>query len=80
MYQGFQYAPNETVTATYVGTISNDDFEDAFIDKLNTDIGLVCYKKVSESSGSYSIASVYYVPVYSEDGAYTGYETFEEGD
>ena len=80
MYQGFQYAPNETVTETYIGTIDSDDFEDAFIEKLNMDIGLVCYKKISESSGSYSIASVYYVPAYTEDGLFIGYDAFEEGE
>ena len=80
MYQGFQYAPNETVTETYIGTIDSDDFVDAFIEKLNIDIGLVCYKKISESSGSYSIASVYYVPAYTEDGLFIGYDAFEEGE
>ena len=78
MYKGFQYCPNEIVTETYIGTVATDDFEDDFLDKLNMDIGLVCYKKISESSGSYSIASYYYVPTYDEDGMFTGYEAFEE--
>lgn len=76
MYNGFQYAPNQEVE-TYIGTVSTDDFEDDFIDKLGTDVGIVCYKQITESSGSYSLVSTYYIPTY-EDDVFSGYEEFEE--
>lgn len=43
MYQGFEPAYNGEVKGTYIGTIDVSDFEDIFIDKLNMDIGIVCY-------------------------------------
>ena len=77
MYNGFQYVPNEAVE-TYIGTLDTDDFEDAYIEKILSDIGIVCYQKISESSGEYTVASYYYVPSYDE-GVFSGYIAFTEG-
>lgn len=78
MYQGFELAYNGEIKVTYVGTIDVSDFEDEFIDKLNMDIGLVCYKQVVISDGApFYVSSVYY-PDYTEDGQFNGYLELEE--
>lgn len=78
MYQGFELAYNGEIKGTYIGTIDVADFEDAFIDKLNMDIGIVCYKQITISDGAPFYVVVYYEPQYSK-GVFTGYEEVEEG-
>lgn len=78
MYQGFEYAHNGEIKETYVGTIDVADFEDAFIDKLNMDIGLVCYKQIVISDGTPVYVSAVYYPDYTEDGEFNGYLELEE--
>lgn len=78
MYQGFEYAHNGEIKETYVGTVDVADFEDAFIDKLNMDIGLVCYKQIVISDGTPVYVSAVYYPDYTEDGEFNGYLELEE--
>lgn len=78
MYQGFELAHNGEIKGTYVGTIDVSDFEDIFIDKLNMDIGLVCYKQIVISDGAPVYVSAVYYPDYTEDGQFNGYLELEE--
>lgn len=78
MYNGFELAYNGEIKGTYVGTMDVADFEDAFIDKLNTDIGLVCYKQIVISDGAPVYVSAVYYPDYTEDGEFNGYLELEE--
>lgn len=78
MYQGFELAHNAEIKETYVGTIDVSDFEDIFIDKLNMDIGLVCYKQIVISDGAPVYVSAVYYPDYTEDGEFNGYLELEE--
>ena len=78
MYQGFELAHNGEIKCTYVGTMEVADFEDAFIDKLNMDIGLVCYKQIVISDGAPVYVSAVYYPDYTEDGEFNGYLELEE--
>lgn len=81
MYNGFELARNAEIKNTYVGTIDVADFEDVFIDKLNMDIGIVCYKQIVISDGAPVYVSAVYYPDYTEDGEFNGYlELEEEGD
>lgn len=78
MYQGFELAHNADIKETYIGTIDVADFEDVFIDKLNMDIGLVCYKQIVISDGTPVYVSAVYYPDYTEDGEFNGYLELEE--
>lgn len=78
MYSGFELAHNGEIKGTYVGTMDVADFEDAFIDKLNMDIGLVCYKQIVISDGAPVYVSAVYYPDYTEDGEFNGYLELEE--
>lgn len=78
MYNGFELAHNGEIKGTYVGTMDVDDFEDAFIDKLNMDIGLVCYKQIVISDGTPVYVSAVYYPDYTDDGEFNGYLELEE--
>lgn len=78
MYNGFELAYNGEIKGTYVGTMDVADFEDAFIDKLNMDIGLICYKQIVISDGAPVYVSAVYYPDYAVDGEFIGYLKLEE--
>lgn len=80
MYQGFELAHDRDIKGTYIGTIDVADFEDVFIDKLNMDIGIVCYKQIVISDGTPVYVSAIYYPDYTEDGEFNGYLELEEDD
>ena len=78
MFNGYELAHNQDIKETYIGTIDVSDFEDVFVDKLNMDIGIVCYKQIVISDGAPVYITAIYYPDYTEDGQFNGYLELEE--
>lgn len=78
MFNGYELAHNQDIKETYIGILDVSDFEDTFIDKLNMDIGIVCYKQIVVSDGTPVYVTAIYYPEYSESGEFLGYLELEE--